>query len=382
LTVGLPRAPIDVPLADLAAGRMVLLCDDLERGGEGDLLVAADFADAAAINFMASEARGLVCLALGAERCEDLGLEEIGSRGNASSLGDSSMVSIEARRGVTTGISAADRARTIAVAVDPMSGPEDLSRPGHVFPLRARRGGVLERPGWIEAAVDLAVGAGLKPAVVRCQVLRDDGRVATGADLEAFAARHGLAVLTVSQVVAHRRSEAPAGDAEAATTGRRMRDVMGHFATGVSVVTARDTSGSPRGATANAISSVSLEPPLLLVCLSDRSGTLAAIRADGRFAVNVLAAEQRHHSDRFARNGDLSRVHEVEFEDHPLGLPVLPGALATIACEVEAIHPAGDHEIVVGRARHLEHREPGAEPLLFYRGSYSQLHIEEDDLAV
>jgi 3-hydroxy-9,10-secoandrosta-1,3,5(10)-triene-9,17-dione monooxygenase reductase component len=160
--------------------------------------------------------------------------------------------------------------------------------------------------------------------------------------------------------------------------GRLMRDVMGHFATGVSVVSVWDAPGVPRGATANAISSVSLDPPLLLVCLSRRSGTLAAIRAEGRFGVNILAAEQRNHSDRFAKFGTAVGDHGVEFRDHEHGVPVLTGALATIACDVEAIHPAGDHDIVVGLARHLEHGGKDARPLLFYRGSYSQIKIESE----
>jgi 3,4-dihydroxy-2-butanone 4-phosphate synthase len=378
-----PQAPDAVSLAadELAAGRMVLLRDDCERRGEGDLLIAAEFADAAAVNFMATEARGLVCLALSTERCVELGLEQIGNRGNRSSLGDSAMVSIEAKVGVTTGISAADRARTIAAAIDPASGPADLVQPGHVFPLRARPGGVLERSGRTEAAVDLAGTAGLGGGAVLCQLMRDDGHMATGEDLELFATRHGLAIVNVSEVVEHRRAATPSAPPRQADTGRLMRDVMGHFATGVSVVTARDSGGAPVGTTANAISSVSLDPPLLLACLARSSETLAAIRETGRFAVNILAAEQRHHSDRFAKKGAAVSAHEVDFDDHDYGVPILPGALATIVCEVEAIHEAGDHEIVIGDARHLYHREPGTEPLLFYRGSYSQLHIEEDELA-
>jgi 3,4-dihydroxy-2-butanone 4-phosphate synthase len=386
LVRGATAAPDAVALAsdELAAGRMVLLRDDCERRGEGDLLIAAEAADAAAVNFMATEARGLICLALSTARCEQLGLEQIGNRGNQSSLGDSAMVSIEAREGVTTGISAADRARTIAVAADPASGPADLVGPGHVFPLRARPGGILERAGRTEAAVDLAAGAGLRDAGVLCQVMREDGHMATGEDLEVFAARHGIAIVDVSEVVERRRAAEPGAAAklaEIADTGRRMRDVMGHFATGVSVVTAREEDGTPVGTTANAISSVSLDPPLLLACLANGSETLAAIRQTGRFAVNVLAADQRHHSDRFAAKGAAAHTHEVDFDDHEHGVPVLPGALATIVCEVEAIHPAGDHAIVLGDARHLDHREPGTRPLLFWRGSYSQLHIEEDELA-
>jgi len=160
-----------------------------------------------------------------------------------------------------------------------------------------------------------------------------------------------------------------------------MREVMGHFATGVAVVTARAPDGAAVGTTANAISSVSLRPPLLLACLAESSETLAAIRAGGRFAVNVLAAHQREHSDRFAAKGAAARAHEVAFEEHPLGVPVLSGSLATIACEVEAIHRAGDHDIVVGHARSLARAEARAEPLLFYRGGYLQLTPEEDEIA-
>jgi 3,4-dihydroxy-2-butanone 4-phosphate synthase len=373
--------PVAVAVDELAAGRMVLLRDDRERQGEGDLLVAAEFADAAAINFLVTEARGLVCLALSTEHCARLGLEQIGNRGNQSSLGDSAMVSIEAKLGVTTGISAGDRARTIAAAIDPASGPADLVQPGHVFPLRARPGGILERAGRTEAAVDLAGTAGLGGGAVLCQLMRDDGHMAREQDLERFAARHGLVIVNVSDVVDHRRAAAPEAAAEIAQVGRLMRDVMGHFATGVTVVTARGEGGAPVGTTANAISSVSLDPPLLLACLARSSETLAAVRAEGRFGVNILAAEQREHSDRFAKKGDAVGAHEVEFHEHDLGVPVLPGALATIACEVEAIHPAGDHEIVVGLAHHLEHREPGAKPLVFYRGAYSEIQIEEDELA-
>jgi 3,4-dihydroxy-2-butanone 4-phosphate synthase len=366
---------------ELAAGRMVLLRDDRERQGEGDLLIAAEFADADAINFMVTEARGIVCVALTTERCAELGLEQIGNRGNQSSLGDSAMVSIEAKEGVTTGISAADRARTITVAADPARGSDDLVVPGHIFPLRARPGGILERAGRTEAAVELTGVAGLRGAGVLCQVMREDGHMATGEDLEVFAARHGLAILDVSDVVDHVRAAAPAAAAETAEVGRLMRDVMGHFATGVSVVTARGEDGEPVGTTANAISSVSLDPPLLLACLARNSETLAAIRETGRLAINILADEQRHHSDRFAKKGDAVRADEVEFTDHELGVPTIPDALATIACEVESIYPAGDHEIVVAVAHHLEHREQGAKPLLFYRGAYSEIHIEEDELA-
>jgi flavin reductase (DIM6/NTAB) family NADH-FMN oxidoreductase RutF len=238
---------------------------------------------------------------------------------------------------------------------------------------------VLEREGRVEAAVDLATAAGLRSAAVLCQVMRDDGHMAHDEDLERFAEHHGLAIVRVSEVVAHRRGlDRPA---EIPDPGRQRREVMGHFATGVTVVTARGADGTPVGTTANAISSVSLRPPLLLACLAESSETLAAIRASGGFAINVLGKHQRDHSDRFAAKGADARAHEVAFDDHPLGVPVLPDSLATVACELEAIHPAGDHEIVVGLARSLARAEPGTEPLLFYRGSYSELTLEEDELA-
>ncbi len=360
---------VDVALADLAAGRMVLLRDDLDNG-EGDLLVGAEFATAATINFMAKEARGLIRLALDPERAATLGLDPIPPRGH-SSLGEDSLVSIEAKEGVSTGISAADRARTIQVAVDPASGPEDLVQPGHVFPLQARPGGVLERPGRIESAVELATAAGLASAAVLCQVLREDGRTARAGDLDRFAATHGLTVVPVSAVLARRLASARPAQAAGGAPG--MREVMGHFATGISVVTTRAGDGAPIGTTANAISSVSLDPPLLLACLDRSSQTLAAIRETGTFAVNVLATHQQEHSERFAARGDAARPHEIAFDDHPLGVPVLPGALATIACEVKAIHRAGDHDIVVGHAQGLSHSGTSTAPLLFYRGGYSEL---------
>ena len=371
---------VERAIEQILRGRPIVLRDDVNRHGEGDLVFASEFATPDAVNFMTVHARGLVWLALTAERCWELGLEPIG-REERGELGGAAMVSIEARDGVTTGISAADRARTIGVAADPRTGAEDLVQPGHVLPLRARPGGLLERRGRTEAAVYLAGAAGLYPAAAICEVMREDGHMAKGADLDRFAAAHELAVVSVSEVFEHQLASQglpPLAEAEAK---QLMRTVMGHFATGVGVITANDAAGVPIGTTANAITSVSLEPPLLLACLAEDSATLAAVRDTGLFAVNVLAADQRHHSDRFASKGNEARSHEVEFDRHELGVPLLPEALAHIACVVEAIHPAGDHEIVVGLARHLAHREPGARPLLFYRGAYSEIQIEEDELA-
>jgi 3,4-dihydroxy-2-butanone 4-phosphate synthase len=362
----------------LAEGRMVLLSD--ERSAAGSLLLAAEHADAEAVNFMASEARGVICLALDSTRCEALGLQQMEARGNESSLGDSAMVSIEARSGVTSGVSAADRARTVVVAADSGSGPDDLVQPGHVFPLRARPGGVLDRPGPIEAAVDLAKVARSSGGTVICQILRDDGRTSGGPDLEEFAARFEIPIVTVADVVEYRKGVSPGVAAEALDPERQMREVMGRFATGIAVITTRSSAGTPVGTTANAVCSVSLDPPLLLACLARHSDTLGAVRENRFFAVNILSADQRHHSERFAKKGSAVRSDEVVFADHDLGVPTLPEALATVICEVRAIHAAGDHEIVVADARHLAQHDGDARPLLFYLGSYTDIGVADDRL--
>jgi 3,4-dihydroxy 2-butanone 4-phosphate synthase / GTP cyclohydrolase II len=199
-----PFDTIDEAIADIREGRTVIVCDGEDRENEGDLVMAAQFATPESVNFMAKEARGLICLALSAERCAELGLSPM-TRRNQSLHSTAFTVSIEARHGVTTGISAHDRARTIQTAIDPASGAEDLVRPGHIFPLRARRGGVLERSGHTEAAVDLARLAGVLPAGVICEILNDDGTMARVGDLIPYARRHGLRMVTVAELIAHRR---------------------------------------------------------------------------------------------------------------------------------------------------------------------------------
>ncbi len=199
-----PFDTIDDAIADIRDGRTVIVCDGEDRENEGDLVMAAQFATAESVNFMAKEARGLICLALSAERCDELGLSPM-TRRNQSLHETAFTVSIEARHGVTTGISAHDRARTVQTAIDPASGAEDLVHPGHIFPLRARRGGVLERSGHTEAAVDLARLAGLSPAGVICEILNEDGTMARVGDLIPYAARHGLRMITVAELIAHRR---------------------------------------------------------------------------------------------------------------------------------------------------------------------------------
>jgi 3,4-dihydroxy 2-butanone 4-phosphate synthase/GTP cyclohydrolase II len=183
---------------------MVVVCDAEDRENEGDLTLAAQFATPENINFMAREARGLICLALTPDRCDELGLDLMAAK-NESAFETAFTVSVEAREGVTTGISAHDRAHTIQVAIDPRSQPEDLVQPGHVFPLKARSGGVLERTGQTEAGVDLARLAGLIPAAVICEIMNDDGSMARVKDLVPYCQRHGLRIVTVGDLIAYRR---------------------------------------------------------------------------------------------------------------------------------------------------------------------------------
>jgi 3,4-dihydroxy 2-butanone 4-phosphate synthase/GTP cyclohydrolase II len=200
-----PAKYADVPtaLAELRAGRMIVVVDDEQRENEGDLTLAAECVTPEAINFMAREGRGLICLALTRERLDFLGIPPM-TEHNTSHLGTAFCESIDARHGVTTGISAFDRARTIKIAVDRNARPEDLVRPGHIFPLCARPRGVLERPGQTEAAVDLARLAGLQPAGVICEIMSDDGTMARLDDLQRFCGRHGLQILRVAELIRYR----------------------------------------------------------------------------------------------------------------------------------------------------------------------------------
>src|SRR5213078_1423253 len=199
-----PFSSIEEALEDIRAGRMVVVCDAEDRENEGDLTLAAQFATPEAVNFMAKEGRGLICLSLTPERCDQLGLDLMAAK-NESPFETPFTVSIEARVGVTTGISAHDRAHTIQVAIDPESSPRDLVQPGHVFPLKSRAGGVLERAGQTEAAVDLARLAGLNPAGVICEVMNDDGTMARVPELGEYCSRHGLNMVTVADLIAYRR---------------------------------------------------------------------------------------------------------------------------------------------------------------------------------
>jgi 3,4-dihydroxy 2-butanone 4-phosphate synthase/GTP cyclohydrolase II len=199
-----PFATIEEAIEDIRQGKMVVVVDDPDRENEGDLTIAAQFATPEAINFMAKEGRGLICLAMTPERCEELGLDLMAAK-NESSFRTAFTVSVEAREGVTTGISAHDRARTVQVAIDPNSRPHDLVQPGHIFPLKAKKGGVLERTGQTEAGVDLARLAGVIPAAVICEVMNDDGTMARVRDLVPYCERHGLKLVTVADLIAYRR---------------------------------------------------------------------------------------------------------------------------------------------------------------------------------
>jgi 3,4-dihydroxy 2-butanone 4-phosphate synthase/GTP cyclohydrolase II len=200
-------APALAPAVDaLRGGRMVVLRVRHGELTESSLILAAEYVDSGAVNIMSREARGLISLALTSARAEELDLTPIDTRGSSRS-GECALISIEARRGVTTGISAADRARTVAVAVDPACGKADLVEPGHVFPLQARPGGVLEHPGRVEAAVDLVEMAGLNPAALICQILREDGDLADDDTIARLSRRLGSPVVEVSEVSAHRLTE-------------------------------------------------------------------------------------------------------------------------------------------------------------------------------
>lgn len=201
----MPFSSMEEILEDIKAGKMVIVCDDEDRENEGDLTMAAEFVTGDDINFMATHARGLICLPMAEELVDKLDIPQMTVH-NSSRTGTGFTVSIEAREGITTGISSADRAHTCRVAVDDATGPEDLGMPGHVFPLRAKSGGVLQRAGQTEAAVDLARLAGLKPAGVICEIMKEDGTMARVPDLEKFSAEHDVKLVTTAQIIEYRHA--------------------------------------------------------------------------------------------------------------------------------------------------------------------------------
>ena len=199
----MPICTAEQAIEEIRQGRMIILVDDEDRENEGDITIAAQFITPEAINFMATHARGLICLPMSGEMCDNLRIPLMTQR-NESGFGTNFTVSIEARHGVTTGISAADRATTVLAAVADDARPEDIVSPGHIFPLRARKGGVLVRAGQTEGGVDLASLAGLKPAAVICEVLNDDGTMARMPDLKKFAVKHGLKIATIKDLIRYR----------------------------------------------------------------------------------------------------------------------------------------------------------------------------------
>jgi 3,4-dihydroxy 2-butanone 4-phosphate synthase/GTP cyclohydrolase II len=202
----MPLANIEEAVEEIRNGRMIIIVDDEDRENEGDLVCAAELVTPEIISFMAIHGRGLICLPLTEERCDELQLHPQ-TADNTSSMGTAFTISIEARHGITTGISAADRAKTILTAVDPATRPTDLARPGHVFPLRAKRGGVLVRVGQTEASVDIVRIAGLAPAAVICEIMNDDGTMARMPELEKFAEKHGLKIVSVADLVRYRMAK-------------------------------------------------------------------------------------------------------------------------------------------------------------------------------
>jgi 3,4-dihydroxy 2-butanone 4-phosphate synthase/GTP cyclohydrolase II len=218
-------ATVEEAIDDIRQGKMVVVVDAADRENEGDLTIAAEFATPEAVNFMAKEGRGLICLCLTGERVDELGLRMM-TEHNETPYGTAFTVSIEAREGISTGISAHDRAHTIQVAIDPAKGPQDIVQPGHVFPLRAKQGGVLRRAGQTEAAVDLARLAGLTTAGVICEVMKDDGTMARVPDLIEFCAKHGLRLVTIADLIEYRRRHEKLIEREISV---RMPTVYGEF---------------------------------------------------------------------------------------------------------------------------------------------------------
>jgi 3,4-dihydroxy-2-butanone 4-phosphate synthase len=202
----MPLSGIENALADFRAGKFVIIVDAEDRENEGDLAIAAEFVTPQAVNFMACEGRGLICLPMTGERLDELRIPMmVPPTENTTRLGTAFTVSVDARRGTTTGVSAFDRATTIQAMIDPATRPEDISRPGHIFPLRSAEGDVLARPGQTEASVALARLAGLYPAAAICEIMSEDGTMARLPELESFAARHGLKIISIADLIAYRQ---------------------------------------------------------------------------------------------------------------------------------------------------------------------------------
>jgi 3,4-dihydroxy 2-butanone 4-phosphate synthase/GTP cyclohydrolase II len=326
-------SPIEEIIEEARRGRMFVLVDDEDRENEGDLVIPAEFCDAAAVNFMARYGRGLICLSMERQRVERLGLQLM-SRQNASRHHTAFTVSIEAREGVTTGISAADRARTIAVAIDPQAGAADIVTPGHIFPLVARDGGVLVRAGHTEAAVDIARMAGLNPAGVICEIMNDDGTMARMPDLVPFAQFHGLKIGTIADMIAYRRRTETLIERRLETEFRSRFGGTFRMSIYVNTVTGAEHVALVKG-------DVTTDPPPLvrmhaLSVLDDvlhdagseRGGELQAAMAEigreGRGVVVVLReAQPASLSRRLQAAGDVAQDQPPELRDYGVGAQIL-----------------------------------------------------------
>ena len=319
-------APVPEILAELRAGRMVILVDEEDRENEGDLVMAAEFVTPEAINFMARFGRGLICLTLTEERCEQLGLRPM-VQNNGTAYGTNFTVSIEAAQGVSTGISAADRAHTIRVAVARHAQPADLVQPGHIFPLRAQRGGVLMRAGHTEAGCDLTALAGLTPAAVICEILNEDGTMARLPDLQTFAREHKIRIGTIEDLIAYRSEH----ESLVVRMGERvMQTAHGSFR----AIAYRDTpSGAPHLALVRGPIKAEIEtlvrvhePASILDMLeverSTHSWTIPkALEALSQAPASVLVLLNCHESAErlFAQFDALSGIDRGEERGHPGG---------------------------------------------------------------
>lgn len=331
------KSSIEEIIQEARNGRMFILVDDEDRENEGDLVIPAQMATPEVVNFMAMHGRGLICLSLTHERIQSLGLSMLPQQ-NSSRLETAFTVSIEAREGVTTGISAPDRARTIAVAIDPSKGPGDIATPGHIFPLLARDGGVLVRTGHTEASVDIARLAGLNPSGLICEIMNDDGTMARREDLVQFAQFHNLKIGTIADLIAYRRRHDRTVNRIAETTlkskhgGEWAMHVFANavpYAENVALVKGDISGDEPVLVRMHAIS---LFDDVLREADSERTGALQAsmelIGEAGRGVVVVIREwYDTMLSDRVhARNGDLGKTsekHKNELRDYGVGAQIL-----------------------------------------------------------
>jgi 3,4-dihydroxy 2-butanone 4-phosphate synthase/GTP cyclohydrolase II len=326
---------VERAVAEIRAGRMVILVDDEDRENEGDLCMAAELVTPEAINFMAKEARGLICLALEEERIRRLNLPMMVAD-NQSPYETAFTVSIEAAKGVTTGISAHDRAHTIRTAVARDARPEDLVRPGHVFPLRARKGGVLVRTGQTEGSVDLARLAGLEPAGVICEIMNDDGTMARMPDLERFAEKHGLLIVSIAELIRYRLEKEKlvqrVAEEEVRLAGGVFRGIAyqmeGDSRTHMALVMGDLEDGEPALVRVQAMCTVGdVFGSIACACGESLRGALERITAEGRGAVVYLQKEAVSGASilRCARMHDPDDVKRSTgpFRDYGLGAQIL-----------------------------------------------------------